>query len=110
MRGGKEEGDIGCRYAVKQGVFHPFLRFALSHEIARQRGVPPIRELGGKLAISRKWVEHLYVMRFSAENRGCSTQSATSIDGGYAGASERSEQRGNFSGAKRDAAPKGDNQ
>lgn len=37
-------------------------------------------------------------------------QSATSIDGGYAGASERSERRGIFSGAKRGAALRGDTQ
>jgi hypothetical protein len=110
MRGGKEEGDIGCRYAVKQRVFHPFLRFALNREIARQRGVPPIRNLGGTLALSRKWVEHRYVMRFLTENRGCSTQKPTSIEGGEAVGSKGSERVGIFSGAKRGAAPKGDNQ
>ncbi|SEP27209.1 hypothetical protein SAMN04487948_13021 [Halogranum amylolyticum] len=110
MRGGKEEGDIGCRYAVKQGVFHPYFRFALNHEIARQRGVPPIRNLGGTLALSRKWVEHRYVMRFSTENRGFSTQKPTSIEGGEGVGSERSEREGIFSGAKRGAASRGDNQ
>ena len=52
-------------------------------------------------------------LRYSASICGFSNlapQKATSIDGGYAGASERSERKGIFSGAKRGAAPRGDNQ
>jgi hypothetical protein len=52
-------------------------------------------------------------LRYGASICGFSnsaSQKPTSIEGGEAVGSERSERRGIFSGAKRGAAPKGDNQ
>jgi hypothetical protein len=52
-------------------------------------------------------------LRYSASIfgfRNSAPQSATSIDGGYAGASKRSERGRIFSGAKRGAASRGDTQ